>query len=328
MNKMDLVREAKKTVESAHYSNVEGIFIGYKVKEGKRTKELAVLVYVDKKLPESQLHPADIIPKTLNVSGKNVKTDVIQSGKFKALKLIDDSMPVKPGYSIGHPDITAGTLGFFAERNGKTCLISNAHVIANTNKGKIGDPTYYPGPYDGGREVNTVAHLVATIPIEMLASDCPFFNACVNGLNRLAKFFKRKSRIPKPISQAVNVVDCAASEMMPGVEIDKNIPNIGKPIGIVEAELGMKLQATGRTTEYTQGEVTGVEGTAQVSYGTEGSATFGDQIMSDIRIEGGDSGSVALHDTELVGLRFAGGAGVTIMNRIQLVFDKLDIRGY
>ena len=325
MKKMDLAREARKSIEAKHYRNAEGVFIGYKVEKGKRTKTLAVLVCVSRKLSESQLRPQDIVPKVVNVSGRTIKTDVIQTGKFKALTLIDDGRPVKPGYSVGHPDMTAGTLGFFAKRNGKTCLISNAHVLANVNKGKIGDPSYYPGPYDGGTKENTIAHLVATIPIEMLASDCFFANAYVNIFNSLAKFFKRKSRIPPPVREVTNQVDCAASEMIDGIEIDQNIPYIGKPIGIVEAELGMEVQKTGRTTEYTKGEVIGIEGAAQVSYGEHGVAVFEDQIMSDIPSAGGDSGSAVLHENKLVGLLFAGGAGTTIMNRMQTVFDELGL---
>jgi len=324
MKKMDLVREARKEVASRHYRNVEGVFIGYKIKKGKRTKTLAVLVCVSKKIAESQLYTEDIIPKAVNVSGHNVKTDVIQSGKFKALALIDFDGPVKSGYSCGHPAISAGSVGPFANRNGKKCLVTNAHVGANTNKGKIGDPLYYPGPYDGGKPENTISHLVATIPIEMMASNCPFFRAVVWTCNGLAKFFRRQSRLPSPIRQIANQVDCCAHELMPEIEIDEVIPYIGKPTGIMEAELGMKLQALGRTTGYTQGEVIGTEGDVQVSY-EEGIAMYEDQILSDIRTDGGDSGSVALCGTKLVGLRFAGGEGIAIMNRIQTVFDELGL---
>jgi len=325
MKKMDLVREARKEVELKHYRNVEGGFIGYKVKKGKRTRTLVVLVCVSKKLPESQLLPQDIVPKMVTVSGHNVKTDVLQTGKFKALALIDFDGPVKSGYSCGHPAISAGSVGPFAKRGVQRCLVTNAHVGANTNKGKLGDPIYYPGPYDGGTEKNTIGHLVATIPIEMMASNCPFFRAVVWVCNGLAKFFRRQSRLPSPIRQITNRVDCCAHELMPEIEIDEIIPNIGKPTGIIEAELGMKLQALGRTTGYTQGEVIGTEGTANVSYLEQGTAVYENQILSDIHTEGGDSGSVILRGTKLVGLRFAGGEGVVLANKMQIVFDELEM---
>lgn len=326
MRELSVIKEAQKIVEVAHYPNVQGTYIGYKVRKGKQTKQLAVIVCVDRKLPENQLRAEAIIPRAINISGENVETDVIQSGKFKALELIDDGRPVVPGYSIGHPDVTAGTLGFFAKRNGKRCLVTNAHVGANTNKGKLGDPIYYPGPYDGGTEKNTIGHLVATIPIEMVASNCPIAKAVVNTFNFLAKTFKRKSRLPPPVRQVANQVDCCTHELIEGLEIDERVYKIGKPTGMVEAELGMKAKKSGRTTEYTEGEITGINGRVQVFYG-DGIAIFENQIMSDIPSDGGDSGSAVFGNggNNLVGLLFAGGEGTTIMNRIQTVFDELGL---
>lgn len=331
MDEMDLMREAKKFIQSAHYPHVEGIFIGYKFKNGKKTDELAVQVYVDMKLPESLLLPKQVIPKTVFVSGHGIKTDVLQS-KFKALTLIDTEGPVKPGYSISHPNVSAGSVGFFAVVGGQLVvastgdlLVSCAHAISDTNKGKVGDPIYYPGVYDGGTEENTVAFLDLAIPIEMIAGDCLIAQWCVDRLNGLAKLFGSKHRVPNPIREVYNRVDCARGRMKEGVEIDKNIPGIGEPIGIEVAFPGLKVQKTGRTTEYTQGEITGVEGFVSVTY-PGGVALFDGQIASDIPSAGGDSGSAVLtHDNNLVGLLFAGGEGITVMNPIEDVLRELGL---
>jgi len=326
MVKLDAVREAKKIIEAKHYPNVTGTAIGYKVIKGKRTRQIGVIVYVKHKMPEGLLRTTDIIPKKIG----NILTDVVYA-EFKALELIDDGRPVKPGYSVGHPDITAGTLSFFAKRNGERCLVTNAHVGANSNDGELGDPIYYPGPYDGGTKKNTIGHLIATIPIEMLLSNCPIANALVNSFNHLAKFFRRKSRLPKPVREVTNQADCCCDKLIPDLEIEVVVPFIGKPTGIVEAVLGMKVRKTGRTSGYTEGEITGIEAIVQVSYGAQGIAVFDDQIISDIPSAGGDSGSAVFEDAgavernNLVGLLFAGGGGVTIMNRMQIVFDKLEI---
>lgn len=324
MNKMTLAK-----MDLLNYANVEGVATGYKIKRGKRTKTLAILVYVSKKLSENVLEPRDVIPKAVNISGQDVKTDVIQTGKFKALALIDDGKPVKPGYSIGHRDITAGTLGFFAKRNGETHLISNAHVLANTNKGKIGDPIYYPGPHDGGTSLNTISHLAATIPIKMVVSSCPVANACVNTFNFLARLFNRNTRLVEPINLATNKVDNAAGALIKGLEIDEKVYKIGKPTGIKEAELEMRVKKSSRTTEYTKGKITGVDAMLQVSYGEQGVAVFENQLISDIPSAGGDSGAAVFEDVDennnLVGLLFAGGEGITVMNKIQTVFDELNI---
>jgi len=327
MIKIDATREAKRIIEAKQYRNVTGTAIGYKVINGKRTRHLGVIVYVRQKVSEKLLRPTDVIPKKVG----DIPTDVVRA-EFKALNLepplIDFEGPVKAGYSCGHPDITAGSVGTFANRKGKKCLVTNAHVGANTNDGEMGDPLYYPGPYDGGKPENIISHLVATIPIQMIDSLCPIAKAYVNFGNSMSKFFKRKSRIPSPVRDVTNQVDCCVHELVDGVKIDENAPNIGKPTGVSEAVLGMKVRKTGRTSGYTEGEVTGIEAMVQVSYGVQGVAIFENQIISDIPSAGGDSGSAVFENSKLsnlVGLLFAGGEGVTVMNRMQTVFDELGL---
>jgi hypothetical protein len=331
MDEMELLRIAKKAVQSAHYPNVQGISIGYKYKDGKKTDEKVIQVWVDRKLPRSQLLARDTIPEMLFIRGHGIKTDVIQS-KFRSLALVDHGRPVRPGFSCGHPDITAGTLGFFACRRGAhylittaTGLVSNAHVIADTNEGEIGDPVYYPGPYDGGEAKDTIAHLAVTIPIEMIESTCPISRGFVWLGNFLAKLLGSKDKIPNPVREIFNRVDCAFALLDEGVEIDENIYGIGKPIGIKQAALGMKVQKTGRTSEHTEGEIIGIEAEVQVGY-SEGVALFDRQIISDIESAGGDSGSAILTlDNEFTGLLFAGGEGFTIANPIEDVFEALEL---
>jgi len=331
MDELEPLRTAKKLIQSRHYPNVEGVSIGYRFRGGKRTEEIAVVVYISKKLPESELPPKHVIPKTISVLGHEVKTDVVQS-RFSALTLIDKEGPVKPGYSVSHPDVTAGAVSFFAVVNNQVVLVSLndllvscAHVISNTNKGKIGDPIYYPGTADGGTEKNTVAYLAATIPIEMIDSECPIANFCVNGLNFLAKLLGSRHKIPRPVREVYNRVDCAYGQMVNEVEIDRNIYRIGEPVGIEQAALGMKVQKSGRTTEYTEGVIIGIEASISVSY-SQGTALFDGQIISDIPCAGGDSGSAVLtYGNKLVGMLFAGGEGITIMNPIEDVFRALGI---
>jgi V8-like Glu-specific endopeptidase len=55
-------------------------------------------------------------------------------------------------------------------------------------------------------------------------------------------------------------------------------------------------------------------------------ALFSDQIVADLKSQGGDSGSLVLNEqNEAVGLLFAGSDRSTILNRIQNVMDKLNI---
>ena len=61
--------------------NVVGVAVGYKVKAGKPTKELCLIIYVQKKVPENELPEKDIIPKEI----EGIKTDVVEIGRIEAL---------------------------------------------------------------------------------------------------------------------------------------------------------------------------------------------------------------------------------------------------
>ncbi len=70
--------------------------------------------------------------------------------------------PLRPGASIGHYKITAGTIGALAieKRSDQVVVLSNNHVLANENNAKKGDAIVQAGIYDGGkRPKDTVATL-------------------------------------------------------------------------------------------------------------------------------------------------------------------------
>src|SRR5262245_5473405 len=68
--------------------------------------------------------------------------------------------PAPAGFSVGHPAITAGTIGArVRDALGRVYILSNNHVLANSNGATIGDPALQPGPFDGG----TVADQIGTL---------------------------------------------------------------------------------------------------------------------------------------------------------------------
>ena len=70
--------------------------------------------------------------------------------------------PVPNGFSVGHPDITAGTIGARVKGgDGSIYILSNNHVLANINNASIGDAALQPGPYDGGTAADRIATLAA-----------------------------------------------------------------------------------------------------------------------------------------------------------------------
>src|SRR2546426_4941565 len=77
--------------------------------------------------------------------------DVKVTGRFMALS--DPTTRQRPaplGYSVGHPAITAGSIGGrVVDGAGAVYVLSNNHVLANSNDASIGDPALQPGPHHG-----------------------------------------------------------------------------------------------------------------------------------------------------------------------------------
>jgi hypothetical protein len=93
-------------------------------------------------------------------------------------------------------------------------------------------------------------------------------------------------------------------------------------------EIGDIVHKSGRTTGYTKGRIIATNLTVQVDLGVGMLVRFVDQIVCDDFSAGGDSGSAVFDDSgNLVGLLFAGSPTVTILNKIDHVFDQLGIDG-
>ena len=307
---------------------VVSVGTGFKIKNGKRTNQICKIVGVEEKLPLERLKNKDIIPQKID----DMITDVIETGKIKALENVTRMRPCPPGYSIGHPTITAGTLGCYVhDKNENVVLLSNNHVIAASNEAQIGDVIIQPGAHDGGiSPIDDFAILDNFIPVEMMVGlpDCNYLKIFVAVTNFIAKCFGSKHRIMgyKDNQANQNLVDAAIALPIMLTNVKPEIPNIGTPDGIIELDLGMQVHKNGRTTGYTQGIVSQIDMTVNVQYGQMQIATFTDQVAIDGAFSaGGDSGSAILSGTKLGGLLFAGGEGITIANRIQNVFDLLEL---
>jgi hypothetical protein len=76
------IRSVRKAHEGELMSkaNVVGVGVGYRQRHGERTGELALVVMVNKKVPEALLAPEDIIPASL----EGVPVDVQEVGEIRA----------------------------------------------------------------------------------------------------------------------------------------------------------------------------------------------------------------------------------------------------
>ena len=297
--------------------NVVAIGVGYKTTDNVQTDEPAVIVSVVKKLPLIQLPETSRVPKVLG----GIQTDVVETGRIYALQDPTQKMrPARPGVSIGHYQITAGTLGCLVQRDGQVYILSNNHVLANSNAGQVGDAILQPGPYDGGTSADQIATLEQFVPVGFGVS----LLGCLS-LSSLLRLFGLSSD-PKINEPGNNTVDCAIAKPLSPDLVDPDILNIGVPTGVGTATLGTQVQKSGRTTGLTTDQITQIDVTVSVLYGSQ-IAVFKNQLMAGAMSQGGDSGSAVLDmEKRVVGLLFAGSDSTTIMNPIQFVLDALQVQ--
>ncbi len=295
---------------------VIGVDIGYKYKNGKRTRQVVIRVYVAQK--HTNLAKSHLIPKKI----RGIKTDVIEAHPSFH---VDDNpyTPITGGISFGQsekfkflePDGTValiseqGTLGAIVRDNltEKPMFLTNHHVtkvmISQTEErsGKIGDIFDQP---------NLVGN-----------DGKPFPNASIGKLSRFA----------------INpTVDGAVIEYQSNRPFSEEIKDIGKIAGVAKATLGMKVRKRGRTTELTYGIIDGIDATTAIQ-GTE--IMFQHQMVivpdtskNTVFSNAGDSGSVVINEqNKVVGLLFAGVPAVggtpqmTWANHIDNVLTQLNV---
>lgn len=274
-------------------ANVVGVGIGEKIKDGMPQGRLCVKVYVEKKIAKAKLPKRDLIPQRLSP----VETDVEEVGRLLALGNTARYRPALGGVSLGHYKITAGTLGCLVKdkNTGKTLILSNNHVLANSNNAKKGDPILQPGPYDGGRKPKDIIGYLE---------------------NWLEINFRKEA----------NSIDAALAEPKNVNLLKPEIMLIGLPQGAAKAKLGIAVQKSGRTTGYTIGKIKDTSATVKVNYDNK-TALFHNQILTTNMSQGGDSGSLVLDmKKRAVGLLFAGSELVTILNPITSVLSLLNIK--
>ena len=96
--------------------------------------------------------------------------------------------------------------------------------------------------------------------------------------------------------------------------------------GTSAAVLGMAVKKSGRTTAFTQGNISVLDATIDVGYGGSRVATFENQILTNDMSEPGDSGSLLVDENnKAVGLLFAGSDEVTVFNPIAAIMTALNI---
>jgi hypothetical protein len=311
--------------------NVLGVGTGYKVSKGAKTDQLCVVALVRQKVPKEGLATEALLPESVD----GVSIDVIEVGDLRALQARTDRWrPVPGGVSLGHYKITAGTFGAVVRdrATGDRLILSNNHVLANSNDASPGDPIIQPGAADGGQvSTDTIAHLERFVPLDFGTQPpvCNIATTVVVLANLLARLMTSKHRLQalQADPAATNLVDAAVARPVNVVEILDEILEIGVVQGTTPAVLGMPVRKSGRTTAFTTGEILVLDATVSVSYGAGRTASFENQIVTTPMSQGGDSGSLLVdgNSQQAVGLLFAGSEQSTIHSPIQAVLDSLEI---
>ena len=357
------IRDARREAVTTSYAKADNIvatYVGFKQVNKQRTGDVAVVFAVKKKRRLSDISRDELIPSVVSA----IPTDVVQTGEIRARSLTqrdqgaarsltEKRRPCPPGYSIGHVSITAGTLGAWVRllTGEDRYVLSNNHVLANSNDTQPHADIIQPGKADGGfsgTDLFARLHEYAVIRFGLDGTGgkdkkssalarawwsawkavpnaiakltrCPFRLGVINTTRHSARALDQ----PWP-----NLVDAALARPLAQSHADLEIPHIGEPAGIRDLELGDVVRKTGRTTVFQEGVVEGVDADVRVSYGS-GTASFQDQIIIGPGgfSDGGDSGSVIVDENNFIGaLLFAGGDGITIGNRISNIVSVLGIR--
>ncbi|NUR89102.1 MAG: hypothetical protein HOY71_33890 [Nonomuraea sp.] len=288
--------------------NVVGIGFGPPTRGGEVLDTPACIVRVIRKVPANQLAPSRAVPRSVEIEGTAIETDVVETGVYYPYSFTAKERPAMGGISVGHYRITAGTLGCLVKdlRDGdRVSILSNNHVLANENAAAVGDPIHQPGPFDMPISPDTrIAALTRWENIDFSGAYNRIDAAIAHLDDNCVVYDDMKSDMTRP-----TVAQPAVGLLFAG----SNADTILNPIGEVTTRLGIEMiygenarspltaddvrppgapvQKTGRTTEYTTGRVIAIDQIVTVGYDA-GNATFDGQIVTTAMSQGGDSGSV------------------------------------
>ncbi|MGW7515545.1 hypothetical protein ACWGJ2_08115 [Streptomyces sp. NPDC054796] len=230
-----------------------------------------------------------------------------------AQALIRRLRPCPSGFSVGNVRVTAGTLGSVVYdllpdatvdppapglgSPSRFYILSNNHVLADSNRAQPGSAIVQPGVFDGGQD-----------PVDRIAT--------------LDRFVTIQFAPQIPLERHSNVVDAALGRV-DFQDATREQYFSGAPLSWrrkANVAVGDPVKKTGRTTNISFGRVIAIDATIDVDYGTAGTARFKDQILTTNISAGGDSGSlVTSPDNVALGLLFAGSSVVTVVNHIETV---------
>lgn len=244
----------------------------------------------------------EILPLSETAPPYQIFLPDLKGGSFELCSRKEWCRPAPGGISVGHLNVTAGTLGtvVYDEVSGAPYGLSNNHVLANENLGQIGDAIVQPGFLDGGRAPN-------------------------DQIGTLARFIPIRFEWEGPL--AVNTVDAALLKPLDPTSLTPYVLQVGYlRTTIFKPNRGARVCKSGRTTGLTCARVLSSGADLNVDY-RRGEAKMIEQILTERMSSGGDSGSIVFDPVtrQIVGLLFAGNRQVTVINPIESVLAALNV---
>ena len=279
-----------------------GFGVGFRYTAKNPSGDVAVKVYVREKLPLRQVNASFAVPAEID----GVPTDVEEIGEVMLHSYAKRyPRPVPSGVAISNIKLhRSGTLGCLVVlNNGKLCILSNNHVLANENSAEIGDDIIQPGNAEPAPATDQVIGVLENFVK---------INATGNLVDAAVAWTSYKLASPGHITYQLNPT----------------------PIGVA---LGMTVLKNGCTTESTIGIVTDLGANISVPYEP---FPAGAEMKDQIAIRGingpfsmpGDSGSLIVTSAtkQPVALLFAGSSdnSITFANPIDAVIAALGIKEF
>ena len=204
-----------------------------------------------------------------------------------------------------------GSLGFVLEREGGRLLVSNNHVLAGQNRGRLGDRIAQPG---GARldQTQVIARLERFVALEPSPTNAR----------------------PRHGTVIWNHVDAAVARLSPGIDCDSGYVEARRlptPRGFAGPVLNERVFKVGRTTGLRYGKIVGInERVGPIRYAV-GNCWFRASFTivgedGQPFAEAGDSGAVVVRPSgELVGLIYASNGVDTYACPITEVLAQLEL---
>jgi hypothetical protein len=281
---------------------------------GKATDEAVIIIGI-RKLDASEVSPHRLsspLPDRLVIPDEFGKltldsVDVVyeEEGQPRAQAHLTKERPCPGGFSIMVEGGQLGTLGGLARRpdSEEWCFIlSNNHIIARKNEGRLQEPVAQPG----------------------------FFGQF--GVNE--KIAEVEHWIDIDFDGGFNEVDCAIAKVLSPASdyVQRAVVGIGKPEALGTLRHWMDIRVSGCASELPIGRLVTGTGSVRLDMGGGQFARFRNQLKYSITTTGGDSGAL-VWDADapaVLGLHIGGSVidGITYgyANRIEKVQDALNIR--